>query len=112
MPEPSKVDAPKGPALVVIPVAGLAKNGKPFLGINMVNHENEKRPHILNQGVLGLIATANDEQLRDFREAAKKALLWRMTHRAVYDEANDVVKAVKQTGPAKADGKRTFGDAF
>ena len=115
MPETTAtVDAPEGPSLILVPVWGPKKDGKPFHAVNLRNPENDERPFLLSQGVLGLLAEASDEELQSLREKAKKARLWYLTHRCVLDKETGAFVVVDRDKALSANGKvpKSYGEAF
>jgi len=88
--QPGETPERKG-TLTILSAHGVKKDGKPFLGINMIpldpdtrldSRTGEPQPIVLSQGLLYNLSHASDAELLALAEKCRKALLYKLTHRA------------------------------
>lgn len=94
----------------LVPVCGTSKVGKPYLGINLEVDGDSQNRLILSARFLEVLSKLTNEQLVALRSSASKAVLWKLTHRAVRDDRGEVIVVDAAKAPAK--GAAVVGDGF
>lgn len=96
----------------MVPVCGLNRTGKPYLGINLeVNGDADNRV-IVYPSLLEVLSKATPEQLQGLKASAEKALLWKLTHKAVRQADGSVVVMDRDSAPGKKGAPVVVGGAF
>ena len=100
--------------LRLVKVDGIKANGRPFIGVN-IKCDDERAP-VVSMALMEKVVKADDAELLEFRERCRKALVWRMTHKAILNKQptgeHDKVVVVSKEKALQARSQTRVGDEF